>query len=74
MPIPARAGQPGHLDAEHETGLAEADLGDQPLKAQATRDAGPGAPEIVVDDDDLLPQPAKLRRTVRQRILQPGRP
>ena len=73
MPIPAGARQPRHLDPEHEADLAEADFGDQPLKAQASLDAGAGAPEIVVDDDDLLPQPAVLRRPIRERVLQPGR-
>jgi hypothetical protein len=62
MPIPAGARQPRHLHAKHEADLAEADLSDQPLKAQASLDARAGASEIVVDDDDLLAQPAKLRR------------
>ena len=58
MPIAAGARQSRHLDAEHETDIAKADFGDEPLKAQAALDAGPGAPEIVVDDDDLFrPQP-----------------
>src|SRR5208283_4395883 len=73
MPVPAGARQPRHLHAEHEANLAEADLGDQPLKAEASFDARAGASEIVVDDDDLLAQPAKLRRPVRERILQLGR-
>jgi hypothetical protein len=73
MPIPTGARQSRHLDAEHETDLAEADLGNQPLKAQASLDAGAGAPEIVVIDDDLLPQPAELRRPIRERVLQLGR-
>jgi hypothetical protein len=73
MPIPTGARQSRHLDAEHETDLAEADLGNQPLKAQASLDAGAGAPEIVVDDHDLLPQPAELRRPIRERVLQLGR-
>ena len=72
MPIPAGARQPRHLHAEHEADLAEPDLGDQPLKAQASLDARAGASKIVVDDDDLLAQPAELRRPVREGILQSG--
>ncbi len=45
-----RARQPRHLHAEHEADVAEADLGDQPLKAQPSFDARAGASEIVVDD------------------------
>ena len=73
MPIAAGARQSRHLDAEHETDIAQADFGDEPLKAQAALDAGPGAPEIVVDDDDLFPPPAVLRGPIGERVLQPGR-
>src|ERR1700730_18269452 len=55
MPIAAGARQSRHLDAEHETDIAQADFGDEPLKAQAALDTGPGAPEIVVDDEDRFP-------------------
>ena len=70
MPIPAGARQSRHLDAEHEPNFAKADFGDQPLKAQASLDAGAGAPEILVDDDDLFLHPAKLRRAIGERVLQ----
>ena len=72
MPIAAGARQSRHLDAEHETDIAEADFGDEPLKAQAALDAGPGAPEVVVDDDDLFTPPAVLRGPIGERVLQPG--
>src|SRR5271154_7146710 len=35
MPIPVVAGQPRGIEAYHQTRLAEADLGDQPLEAAA---------------------------------------
>src|ERR1700727_725127 len=73
MPIAAGARQSRHLDAEHETDIAEADFGNEPLKAQAALDAGPGAPEIVVCDDDFFPPPAVLRGPIGERVLQPGR-
>jgi hypothetical protein len=71
-PIAAGARQFRHLDAEHETDIAEANFGDEPLKAKASLDAGPGAPEIIVDDDDLFRPPAVKRRLIGERALQPG--
>ena len=44
MPIAAGARQSRHLDAEHETDIAEPDFGDDLLKAQAALDAGPERP------------------------------
>ena len=36
MPVAARAGQAGHLHAEHDADVAQADLGHQALEAQAS--------------------------------------
>src|ERR1700722_5286410 len=44
MPIAAGARQSRHLDAEHETDIAKAGFGDEPLKAQAPLHAGPAHP------------------------------
>ena len=73
MPVPARARQPRHLDAQHEADIAQAHFGDQPLKAQTSLDARAGAPEIVVDHHDLFPPPAVLRGAIGEPVLQPGR-
>jgi len=70
MPVAAGARQTRHLDAEHQPDIAKADLGDKPLKAQSALDAGARAAEIVVDDDDPLSYPAKLRRPIRERVLE----
>ncbi len=40
MPLPARPGQPGHLDAQHDAHMIQPHLGDQPREARAC--VGPG--------------------------------
>ena len=65
------AGQPGHLDAEHQADPSEADLGDQALKpGPIGRPAG--AAEVLVDDQDVLAGPAELKGAVNQPVLQAG--
>ena len=53
--------------------MAEANLRDQSLKSQAALGGRAGTPKIIVNDDDLLLHPAKLRGPIHQRILQPRR-
>ena len=72
VPVATRAGQPGHLDAEHQADPSEADLGDQALKPGPVRRAA-RATEILVDDEDALARPAELEGTVDQAVLQAGR-
>src|SRR5690242_18678382 len=72
MPVTTRAGQTRHLDAEHQTDPAEADFGDQALKAGPIGRAA-GAAKILVDDEDALAGPAQLNGAFDQTVLQTGR-
>ena len=73
MPVPARSRQPGHLDAQNQTDMAEAHFRHQPLEAEPPFDSAAGSAEIVVDGDDRLSRPAEMERPVDQRILELGR-
>ena len=68
MPVAAVARQTGGLDRKDRPGAA---LADRRQKALETRpgDAGARAPEIIVDDHDILP--AQLPRAFRKPILTP---
>ena len=48
--------------------MAEANFRDQSLKSQAALGGRAGMPKIIVNDDDLLLHPAKLRGSIHQRI------
>jgi hypothetical protein len=49
LPVSARAGQPRHLDAQHQPHMPHGDLGDQPLEAHPAGRAGPGLRQVLVD-------------------------
>ena len=68
VPVSAIARQPGGLDREDCPGTALADCCQKALEARPV-DAGAGAPEVVVDDHDILP--AQLPRAVRKAVLTP---
>lgn len=70
IPVAIVAGQPRGLQPEHDADPSQADLGDQPLKA-GPRGAGTAHAKVVVDHHDLLADPAKLGRPLRQRVLTP---
>ena len=72
VPVGVVAGQPGHLQAQHDPGAAHADLGDQPLEALPVGGAGPGLALIGVDGDDRLGFPAQRDRLLPQRVLARG--
>ena len=57
MPVGVVAGQPGHLQAEHDPGPAHADLGDQSLEPFPVRGRGTGLPLIDIDGDHLAGRP-----------------
>src|SRR6516164_374119 len=67
MPVTAVTGKAGSLNAKHGADPSRADLRNQMLESRALHLAGPRAPEIVVDDLDLLE--AKLASVVGQAIL-----
>src|SRR4051794_884853 len=72
MPIAVVARQPGGIEAEHQTGIAEPDLGNQPLEAVSLGAGRPRLAEILVDDADALARPAEPDGAVDQAILQLG--
>ena len=59
VPVGVVAGQPRHLQAQHEPGAAHADLGDQALEAFPVGGAGAGLALVGVDGDDRLGGPAQ---------------
>src|SRR5262245_18241763 len=73
MPIPARGRQARHLNAQHQSNIAEADLRDQALKANAAFDACAYSPEIVIHNHDGLACPSQLEGPVNERVLQTRR-
>ena len=52
VPVGVVAGQPGHLQAQHDPGAAHADLGDQMLEAFPVGGRGAGLALVGVDGDD----------------------
>jgi hypothetical protein len=50
--------------------MTEPNLGNQPLEPGTIERRGSGTAKIIVNDNDLLTHPAKLRGTIRQCILQ----
>lgn len=73
VPVPAGAGQTGHLDPHNETDVVQPDLGDQPLKARAGNGTRPRPAQVLVDHQNPVHRPAERDRPVHQGILQPGR-
>src|SRR3954453_15757840 len=72
MPITVIARQPRGIQAEHQPGVAQPDLGDQPLKAMSLGTRCPRLAEILVDDKDALARPAEPDGAVDKMILQLG--
>jgi hypothetical protein len=70
MPIPIVAGQARGVQADHQAGIAQADLGDQLLEALSIGSPGAGFAEILVDDVDPIPGPAQADGSVHQIVLQ----
>jgi hypothetical protein len=52
IPVGVVAGQPRHLDAQHDPDLAQADIGDQLLETGPSRGLRPGAAQIGIDHHD----------------------
>src|SRR3954454_21053022 len=72
MPIAVVARQPGGIQAEHQPGIAEPDLGNQPLETAPFGARRPRLAEILVDDADTLARPAEPDGAVDKTILQLG--
>src|ERR1044071_5530968 len=72
MPIAVVARQPRGIEAEHQPGVAQPDLGDQPREAVSPGAPPPRLAEILVDDADALARPAEPDGTVDKTILKLG--
>ena len=59
VPVGVVPGQPGNLQAQHDAGVAHADLGDQPLEPFPVGGRRPGLALVGVDGDDLFGRPAQ---------------
>src|SRR5208282_3743150 len=59
-------------EADHEAGVAEADLGDELLEAAAVAAAGAGFAEVFVDDLDPFTRPAEPDGAVDEPVLELG--
>ena len=71
VPVRRVAGQPRHLQAEHDPDLPQADVGHQPLEAGAAGGLGARLAQVVVDDHDLVGVPAQGDRLVLEAVLPP---
>ena len=73
MPVPARPGEPRHLNAEHQPHLAQPHLRNQPLEPRTTFNRSTRSALVIVDHNDRSVIPAKLNGTLDQSVLQAGR-
>src|SRR5215207_194845 len=73
VPIDVVAGEPRDLQAEHQPGVPERDLGRQPREPRPVRQPRAGDPQVLVDHDDLLAGEPELDRALHERVLAGGR-
>ena len=71
MPLPARPGQPGHLDAQHDPHMIQPYLGDQPREARTRVGAGGRMPQVLIDHQHPRRRPPQRDRALGQPVLQP---
>jgi hypothetical protein len=69
VPVGVVAGQPGAFQAEHDAGLAQGHVGDQPLETGPVGGAGAGLALVDVDDHDPLGWPAEGDGAAAQVVL-----
>ena len=72
VPIEAIAGQPGDLQAQHNAGVAQSDLGHQLLKTFPIDGGGGRVALVAVDDVDPVVRPAQRHRPLLEGILPLG--
>ena len=73
MPVPARAGQPRHLQAQHQPHMAHRDLRDQPREPGPPGRVRRRPPQVLIDHHHPGGRPAQRDRPVGQPVLQPRR-
>ena len=71
MPLPARPGQPGHLDAQHDAHMIQPHLRDQPREARTRVGAGGRMPQVLIDHQHPRRRPPQRDRALGQPVLQP---
>jgi len=70
MPISVITCQSRSIETQHQSGLAQANLSDEALKAVALGTGGTGLAQIVVDYGDTLARPSERYCAVYQMILE----
>ena len=73
MPVPARAGQPRHLQAQHQPDVPHRDLRDQPREPGPPGRVRRRSPQVLIDHHHPGLRPAQRRRPPGQPVLQPRR-
>jgi hypothetical protein len=68
MPVPIVAGQARSVEADHEPGVAEADLGDQLLETVALDAARTRFAEVLIDNLHALMGPPQTDRAIGQAV------
>ena len=71
MPLPARPGQPGHLDAQHDPHMIQPHLGDQRREARPRVSPGSRMPQVLIDHQHPRRRPPQRHRPLGQPVLQP---
>ena len=69
MPVPARAGQPAHLQAEDQPDVVEADLGQQSLEARPPLGRWPLLPWSSSMTSHAVRRPAQLDGAIGEVVL-----
>ena len=73
MPVPARAGQPRHLQAQHQPHMPHRELRDQPREPGPLGRIRRRPPQVLIDHHHPGGGPAQRDRPVGQPVLQPRR-
>jgi hypothetical protein len=73
MPVPARTGQPRHLQPQHQPHMPHRDLRDQPREPGPLRRIRRRSPQVLIDHHHPRRRPAQRGRPPGQPVLQPRR-
>ena len=73
MPVLARAGQPRHLQAQHQPHMAHREFCDQPREPGPLGRISGRPPQVLIDHHHPGRRPAQRDRPVYQPVLQPRR-
>ncbi len=73
MPVPARAGQPRHLQAQHQPHMTHRELRDQPREPRPLGRVRRRPAQVLIDHHHPGRRPAQRSRPLSQPVLQPRR-